>query len=72
LAYLRDAVDLFDLDAGILEAAASVQPVGLRTLDAIHLATALSLRDDLAAVVSYDRRLAEAALAAGLPVVSPS
>jgi predicted nucleic acid-binding protein len=72
LAYLGDAVDLFDLDAGILEAAASVQPVGLRTLDAIHLATALSLRDDLAAVVSYDRRLAEAALAAGLPVVSPS
>jgi predicted nucleic acid-binding protein len=72
LSHLLDSVDLFDLDAGVLEGAARVKPVGLRTLDAIHVATAVALRDDLAAVVSYDRGLAAAALAAGLPVVSPS
>ena len=68
---LRD-VDLVDIGEDILLEAARVGPPSLRTLDAIHLATALAVRDDLAAVVSYDRRLAEAALAAGLPVVSPS
>ncbi|MEK6190718.1 MAG: type II toxin-antitoxin system VapC family toxin [Chloroflexota bacterium] len=68
---LRD-VDLVDIGEDILLEAARVGPPSLRTLDAIHLATALAVRDDLAAVVSYDRRLAEAALAAGLPVVSPT
>jgi len=72
LSHLRDSVDLFDLDAGVLEGAAEVKPVGLRTLDAIHVATAVALRDDLVAMVSYDHRLIDAARAAGLPVVSPA
>ncbi|MEU4153894.1 type II toxin-antitoxin system VapC family toxin [Streptomyces sp. NPDC026659] len=43
----------------------------LRTLDAIHVASALSLRDDLTAVVTYDRRMLETARAEGLPACAP-
>jgi predicted nucleic acid-binding protein len=46
--------------------------VGLRSLDAIHLVTALELTADLEAVVSYDSRLREAAEANGLGVAAPS
>lgn len=51
--------------------AATVEPPFLRTLDAIHLATAL-LVEDLDELVSYDRRLADAARDRGLNVVSPA
>jgi hypothetical protein len=44
---------------------------GLRSLDAIHLATARMLVPDLDAIVSYDDRLTKAADDAGLPTVSP-
>ncbi len=47
-------------------------PGSLRSLDAIHLATALSLGPDLGAVVSYDRRLLSAAERAGLVTLAPS
>ncbi len=43
----------------------------LRTLDAIHLASALDMGADLEAFVTYDARLAAAARDAGLTVVSP-
>ncbi|MEW2395110.1 type II toxin-antitoxin system VapC family toxin [Streptomyces sp. NPDC046862] len=43
----------------------------LRTLDAIHVASALSLRDDLTAVVTYDRRMLETARAEGLSAHAP-
>jgi predicted nucleic acid-binding protein len=43
----------------------------LRALDAIHLATALTLQDDLAVLVAYDRELLAAARAEGLTVASP-
>ena len=46
--------------------------IALRSLDAIHLATALSIRDDIGAFFTYDRRLAESAVDYGLPVASPS
>ena len=51
---------------------AAIGPPLLRTLDAIHLATALALVPDLDAFVTYDDRLAEAARALGLPVVRPA
>lgn len=69
---LLASMDLVELDHELALAAAVVEPVGLRTLDAIHLATAMALRDDLSAVVSYDRRLVDAARAAGLLVLSPA
>ena len=58
---------------GLLDAASELD-VGrrLRTLDAIHLATALELRRDLDAMVTYDQRMAEAAEVLGLPVVAPA
>lgn len=65
-------VALVVADDGILFAAAHLDPPALRSLDAIHLATALRLRDSLAAFVSYDERQREAAEALGLPVSSPS
>lgn len=60
------------LDPTVAARAVAIGPTGLRTLDAIHLASAMELGWDLAAFVTYDRRLADAATALGLPVVSPS
>jgi predicted nucleic acid-binding protein len=51
--------------------AASLDPSALRSLDALHLATALEIQDELDAVVTYDARLAAAAAAAGLAVLAP-
>ena len=55
----------------VVEGAVRLHPPILRTLDAIHLATAQIARQQLIAVVAYDARLAEAATALGLNVVSP-
>jgi predicted nucleic acid-binding protein len=65
-------VALVDLDRQTLAAAAAIEPSALRTLDAIHLATALSLRSDLTGLVTYDRRLAAAAERADLHVQTPA
>lgn len=64
-------IALVDVDRRILVAAAALDPPALRTLDAIHLATALAVREDLAAIVTYDRRLAAAAERAHLEVSAP-
>lgn len=58
-------------DDTLLTAAVDVPPATLRTFDAIHLVTALSLRPNLAGMVVYDLRLAEAARDAGLNVFAP-
>jgi predicted nucleic acid-binding protein len=47
-------------------------PGELGTLDAIHLASALSLGEDLGGLLSYDRRLLDAAAVAGLPTLAPT
>lgn len=57
---------------GILEGAAVVVDPSVRTLDAIHLATATTIVQRLTAFVTYDKRLAEAARSLGLPVESPA
>lgn len=63
---------LHDLDDEVLQAAVELDPAILRTLDAIHLATALRLAADLEAIVTYDRRMIDGARALGLPVASPA
>ena len=73
---VRRAVRLFDglLVVSVddsLRAAGLVEPPGLRTLDAIHLAAAQTFGDQLAALVTYDDRMAEAAVAAGIGYVTP-
>lgn len=69
---MLDLIDLVDLDSGIRILAQTVGPASVRSLDAIHLATALRIRQQLASFVTYDRRLADAATAAGLTVDMPT
>jgi predicted nucleic acid-binding protein len=63
---------LVELDHAVMERAGRAEPADLRTLDAIHLATAASLGTDLGALCVYDSRLAEAAASAGIEVIAPS
>lgn len=63
--------DLIEIGRPLLDSAAELQPARLRTLDAIHLASALLLEGDCEGVITYDARMAEAARAAGLAVFAP-
>lgn len=72
LARVLERLVLIDLDAAVVARAAELEPPSVRTLDAIHLASALELGDDLAGFVTYDSRLADAARAIGLEVVAPA
>jgi hypothetical protein len=67
-----ERIELLRLDDQILDRASEVGPNDLRTLDAIHLASALAIGRELDAVVTYDRRLAAAAEGAGFAVLSPT
>lgn len=67
-----DGLDFIELDSQTIRRAAGVEPRSVRTLEAIHLAAALSLEPDLAGIVVYDTRLAAAARAAGLTVWAPA
>ncbi|AXI78465.1 type II toxin-antitoxin system VapC family toxin [Peterkaempfera bronchialis] len=66
-----DLIDLVDLDASVRILAQTVRPAAVRSLDAIHLGTALRIRSRLTSFVTYDKRLADAAQAAGLTVDMP-
>lgn len=66
------SVEIVEFDADIARQAATIAPTSLKTLDAIHLASAVRLGAAVDAFVTYDDRLAEAARAAGLPVVRPA
>jgi uncharacterized protein len=60
------------VDREILDRAGALAAPMIRTLDAIHLACALALEPAVTELVTYDRRMAEIARAAGLVVVGPS
>ncbi len=64
-------LDTIPLVEQVADIAQTTGPATLRTLDAIHLASALSVRDELIAFCCYDRRLLDAAGDAGLPVYAP-
>lgn len=66
-----ESVALLPLDDAVLDAAASIDPAELRSLDALHLATALSVRDEIGAFFTYDERQADAASGHGLTVARP-
>lgn len=68
---LLRGIDLLPIDASILDTAAELPTRLLRSLDALHLASGLSLDPDLDAFVTYDARLVTAAEAAGLAVAQP-
>jgi uncharacterized protein len=68
---LLTRIDQVDVTRGVLEAASRLPDPALWSLDAIHLATALQLDQDLEALVTYDSRLAAAAERQKLPVATP-
>ncbi|HET7399069.1 MAG TPA: type II toxin-antitoxin system VapC family toxin [Intrasporangium sp.] len=66
-------VDQVHVDDELLDSAALLRSAGLlRSLDAIHIATAQLLGPDLLSLVSYDHRMQDAAAGLGLPVDAPS
>jgi predicted nucleic acid-binding protein len=67
-----DQIDLINLDPPVRILAQTVRPATVRSLDAIHLGTALRNRQALTSFVTYDQRLLDAALAAGLPADAPA
>jgi predicted nucleic acid-binding protein len=65
-------IAVYEIDELVRSTAAAYDDPAIRSLDAIHLATADAvLADDLTAFVTYDRRLLAAAEALGLPVAAP-
>ncbi|HEX9538699.1 MAG TPA: type II toxin-antitoxin system VapC family toxin [Streptosporangiaceae bacterium] len=67
-----DLIDLVDLEPRIRILAQTISPATVRSLDAVHLATALSIRGQLTSFVTYDKRLADAATITGLSVDMPT
>lgn len=72
LEVILQSVEIVEFDAVIARTAGAVGPPTIKTLDAIHLASAMAMLPDLDAFVTYDDRLAHAARALGLPVVRPA
>jgi predicted nucleic acid-binding protein len=66
-----ERLDLVRVNDRILNAAGALRPAALRSLDAIHLATANELGDELGALVTYDERMVDAARQAGHRIVQP-
>ena len=69
---MLDQIDLIDPDPRIRILAQAVEPATARSLDAVHLGTALHSGPGLTSFVTYDKRMLDAAQTAGLPVDSPA
>ena len=69
---LLETVVLVDVVHEVLTVAAMLTPPEVRTLNAIHIATALALGDELDAMLTYDSRMIDAARGAGLHVEAPA
>jgi predicted nucleic acid-binding protein len=65
-------VELLRINDRVLTDAGVIEPAELRSLDAIHLASASQLGPSVKQIVTYDERMAEAATTAGWSVASPS
>jgi predicted nucleic acid-binding protein len=65
-------VELLRVSDRVLSAAGVLLPAALRSLDAIHLATAQQLGTDLGQMVTYDARMLEAAAQVGIRAISPT
>ena len=71
-AAMLDALSQLALDDALLDSAAAIDANQLRSLDAIHLASAQQLEGELDVLVTYDERMLAAARALGLPVSLPT
>jgi len=67
-----DSIVMLQLSTSVCERAAVLEPDLLRSLDALHLAAALEMGDELEGLVTYDQRLAKSASALGISVVAPT
>jgi predicted nucleic acid-binding protein len=67
-----DAVALLTLSTPVCERAALLDPVVLRSPDAIHIAAAMQLGDELDGIVTYDDRLAQGCAVHGIAVIAPA
>lgn len=67
-----DSIVLLTLSTALFERAGDLEPELMRSLDALHLAAALDLGDDLDGIITYDDRLASAAVAIGILVIAPT
>jgi predicted nucleic acid-binding protein len=67
-----DSVALLPVTRAAYDMAAELDPAILRTLDALHLAIALGVGDELEGIVTYDDRLAAAATLHGVTVAKPT
>ena len=67
-----DSAILMSVTTDICIDAAGIDPGVMRSLDAVHIATALAIGDDLKGVVTYDQRMADGCRIYGLPVVAPA
>lgn len=67
-----DSIVMLQLSTSVCERAAVLEPDLLRSLDALHLAAALEMGDELEGLVTYDQRLGESASALGIGVVAPT
>lgn len=65
-------IELIRLNDRVLNMAATLKPANVRSLDAIHLATAQTLAGDLGRIVTYDERMVEAAKSLRLRTASPA
>lgn len=68
---LDEDLDLLAVTDDVIEVAETIGPESLRSLDAIHLASASQLGDALTAVVAYDRTLIEGCRDLNYPIESP-
>lgn len=69
---MLEQLEIIRVSDRILRAAGDVGGPGLRTLDAIHLATAAELGGSVSRVCTYDQRMAEVAEQLGFTVVAPA
>lgn len=69
---LLERMPMIEVDRALFRQAGLLGPSTMRSLDAVHIAAAMSLGPDLGVVVTYDERMAGAASLFGLPVASPS
>ena len=65
-------VSVIEVGEPIRARAALLEPATIRSLDALHLATAIEIGDALDALITYDARMAETARSLGLAVIAPS
>lgn len=66
-----DRLRLLAIDDALLDEAARISPKIMRSLDAIHLAAAQAIGEELRAVVTYDRRMIHAAETSGIRTIAP-